>query len=151
MAFKVENFFSTVSNIQNVKAQVAHYEYWNESSNDVTASGYFPAKIGLKEGDVVTVFTANKQDHAEYYVNSSGNLVATGISVIKNDLDDLGDAVDEINALIPSTATEENQLATQSDVAEVLPTLPSEASKTYVLKCTTDSEGVATLSWVEEE
>ena len=101
MAFKVENFYSTVSNIQNSKAQISHYEYWNENDNDVTATGYFPAILGMKHGDTVTVFSSDKEERAEYFVNENGALEPTGLTVVKNDVDDLGDAVQGIQEKLP--------------------------------------------------
>lgn len=126
MAFKSFNFYSTVSNIQNIKTQISHYEYWNENDNDVTEAGYFPEVLGLKAGDRITVYSDDKEDCAEYYVKADGSLAATGLTVVKADLGDLGDQVAGIEAKLPTAPT---------------------AAGAYVLTVTVDSEGAAVYSW----
>lgn len=58
MAFKIENFYSEQANAKSILGGVCYYKYRNADSDTVTASKYFPANLGLKEGDRITVIPA---------------------------------------------------------------------------------------------
>lgn len=137
MAFKNINFYSCITNIQNIKALVSKYEYWNENDNDVTEAGYFPSNLGLKANDRITVYDSTKEYADEYIVTLNGLVVSvepTGISTIKADLDDLGEQVQTIQGKV--NALEAKQ-----------PTLDTTVAGDFVIVATVDAEGAVTYSY----
>lgn len=107
------------------------YFYFNEDGSDVTAAGFFK-DVRLSIGDVVQVY--NGETIAEYQIDAkTGNdktaVILRDVATIKEDLDDLGDQVQGIEAK--------------------LPTPPTEAGA-YNLTCTVSESGV-TYTWVAAE
>lgn len=104
------------------------YFYFNEDGSDITATGFFK-DVRLSVGDVVIAY--NGETIAEYQVDAaSGNnktvVVLRDVDTIKNDLDDLGDQVQGLEAKMPN---------------------PPSAEGSYTLMCDVDSEGAAVYSW----
>lgn len=67
MAFKLENFGSEVANIKSILGGIRYFTYFNEASDDLTTAGYFPAKLGLKVGDVISAHTDSAGELAVSY------------------------------------------------------------------------------------
>lgn len=55
MAFKLTNFYSEEANVKSILGGVCYYKYRAPNGDTVTSSKYFPADLGLKVGDRVTV------------------------------------------------------------------------------------------------
>lgn len=101
------------------------------SSDTVTSAGYIPKDEGVNAGDRVEVIDITYSAaglitayaNTQYYAKADANGVLTlealdaDPATIKSDLADLGEQVSEIEAKIPDTATDENQLADKAFVA----------------------------------
>jgi hypothetical protein len=71
MAFKIEKFGAEVSNAKSILGGISYYRYAMTNNDDITTAGYFPSKLGLKEGDRIWVTPKTKTDADALYVVSS--------------------------------------------------------------------------------
>lgn len=78
MAFKIENFGSEVANAKSILGGISYYRYFNADGDTLTTAGYFPAKLGLKEGDRICVIPATLSSlDVWYYVSDITDGVIT--------------------------------------------------------------------------
>lgn len=77
MAFKLENFGSEVANIKSILGGRRLFKYNNPDGDTLTTAGYFPAKLGLKLGDEISVKETDSDLAVVYYVKTIANGVVT--------------------------------------------------------------------------
>ena len=79
MAFKIENFYSEQANAKSILGGVCYYKYRNADGDTVTTSKYFPANLGLKAGDRITIIPATLSSaDVAYYVSA---VAADGVTI----------------------------------------------------------------------
>lgn len=71
MAFKIEKFGAEVSNAKSILGGISYYRYAMTNDDDITTAGYFPSKLGLKEGDRIWVTPKTKTNADALYIVSS--------------------------------------------------------------------------------
>lgn len=71
MAFKIEKFGAEVSNAKSILGGISYYRYAMTNNDDITTAGYFPSKLGLKEGDRIWVTPKTKTDADALYIVSN--------------------------------------------------------------------------------
>lgn len=77
MAFKLENFGSEVANIKSILGGRRWFTYENPNGDTLTTAGYFPAKLGLKVGDIISAKETDGDAAVIYYVKTIVNGVVT--------------------------------------------------------------------------
>ena len=78
MAFNIKNFGSEVANAKSILGGVCYYRYFNADGDTITTAGYFPGKLGLKEGDRICVIPATLSNaDTWYYVSDVTDGVVT--------------------------------------------------------------------------
>lgn len=83
MAFKLECFGSEVANIKSILGGIRCFTYNNDATpagaggDTITTAGYFPAKLGLKEGDYIIVKEDGEAVLQQYYVSNITDGVVT--------------------------------------------------------------------------
>lgn len=107
---------ATVGDVYNVTDTGANYAWdgsaWDKLSETVDLSSYATtAYVNAREQDI-------RDDYiqADSELQQQINAHAEQITTNKNDIDNLGDQVAEIEAKIPESASETNQLVTQTDL-----------------------------------
>lgn len=66
--FKITNWGAEITNAKSILGGICYYRYFNENNNDITASGYFPATLGLKVGDRIWAIPSDTDSIDELYV-----------------------------------------------------------------------------------
>jgi len=75
MAFKIENLL-TVSNNKSTGAGIpSKFAFYNSASDTVTAAGFIPNVVGVREGDQVEVIDADYAGHIFYYAAVTAGVI----------------------------------------------------------------------------
>lgn len=104
--FKITNWGAEITNAKSILGGICYYRYFNENNNDITASGYFPATLGLKVGDRIWAIPSDTDSVDELYVVTA---VSGGVPTVEKasggsaDLDN----VIETTTQLPAAESEE--------------------------------------------
>ena len=77
--FKITNWGAEITNAKSILGGICYYRYFNENNNDITASGYFPATLGLKVGDRIWAIPSDTDSIDELYVVTA---VSAGVPTV---------------------------------------------------------------------
>lgn len=137
MAFKIEKFGAEVSNAKSILGGISYYRYAMTNNDDITTAGYFPSKLGLKEGDRIWVTPKTKTDADVLYIVS--NVSDAGVVTVVAAPSDTGQTI-QVEELPEASADE------LGNIYQFVGTTGDTYTNGYFYKCTGAGEPVV-YSW----